>query len=99
VLYLWTGALCICLLVSFVSAIAGYNVARSRDVSAKAVQVDMNDLTSFGPQALPVIDKVFQLRTVEPGLVSRRNCLVERQWQNTAPWRASSFEAGGRNGE
>ena len=99
VLYLWTGALCISSLVSFVSAIAGYNVARSRDVSAKAVQVDMNDLTSFGPQALPVIDKVFQLRTVEPGLVSRRNCLVERQWQNTAPWRASSFEAGGRNGE
>jgi hypothetical protein len=99
VLYLWTGALCICSLVSFVSAIAGYNVARSRDVSAKAVQVDMNDLTSFGPQALPVIDKVFQLRTVEPGLVSRRNCLVERQRQNAAPWRASSFEAGGRNGE
>jgi hypothetical protein len=97
--YLWTGALCICSLASFVGAIAGYNVARSRDASAKAVQIDMSELISTGPQALPPIDGAFRLRVVEPSLVSRRNCLVERQWQNTASWRARGFEAGGCNHE
>jgi hypothetical protein len=99
VLYLWTGALCICSLVSFVSAIAGYNVARSREASAKAVPVDTSDLISVGPQALPPMDRAFRLRRVEPTLVSRRNCLVERQWQDTATWRASGFEAGRCNSE
>jgi hypothetical protein len=97
--YLWTGALCICSLAGFVGAIAGYNVARSRDASAKAVQIDMSDLISIGPQALSPIDGAFRLRTVEPSLVSRRNCLVERQWQNTAFWRARGFETGSCNRE
>jgi hypothetical protein len=97
--YLWTGALCICSLVSFFSAIAGYHVARSRDASAKAIPVDISDLISVGPQALPPMDRAFRLRTVEPTLVSRRNCLVERQWQDTATWRASGFEAGRCNSE
>jgi len=95
--YLWTGALCICSLAGFVGAIAGYNVARNRDASAKAVPIDMSDPISVGLQALPPVDRVFRLRMVELSLVSRRNCLVERQWQNTAPWRASGFEAGGCN--
>jgi hypothetical protein len=93
--YLWTGALCICSLVSFVSAIAGYNVARSRDASAKAVQIDRSDLISVGQQALLPVERAFRLRVVEPSLVYRRHCLVERQWQNTASWRAWGFEAGG----
>jgi hypothetical protein len=96
--YLWTGALCICSLVSFVSAIAGYNVARSRDASAKVVQIDRSDLISVGPQALPSVDRAFGLRVVEPSLVSRRHCLVERQSQNSASRRAWDFESGG-NGE
>jgi hypothetical protein len=96
--YLWTGALCICSLVSFVSAIAGYNVVRSRDALAKAVQIDRSDLISVGPQALPSVDRAFGLRVVEPSLVSRRHCLVERQSQNSASRRAWDFEAGG-NGE
>jgi hypothetical protein len=93
--YLWAGALCICSLVSFVSAIAGYNVARSRDASAMAVQIDRSDLISVGQQALTPVERAFRLRVVEPSLVSRRHCLVERQWQNTASWRAWGFEAGG----
>jgi hypothetical protein len=95
--YLWTGALCICSLVSFVSAIAGYNVARSRDASAKAVQIDRSDLISVGQQALPPVERAFRLSVVEPSLVYRRHCLVERQWQNTAAWRAWGFEAGGNS--
>ena len=97
--YLWTGALCICLLAGFVGAIAGYNVARSRDASANAVPIDMSDLISIGPHALSRSDGAFRLRVVEPSLVSRRNCLVERQWQNPASWRARGFEAGGCNRE
>jgi hypothetical protein len=77
--YLWTGALCICSLVSFVSAIAGYNVARSRDAPAKAVQIDRSDLISVGQQALPPVERAFRLRVVEPSLVSRRHCPVERR--------------------
>jgi hypothetical protein len=102
--YLWTGALCICLLAGFVGAIAGYNVARSRDASANAVPIDMSDLISIGPQALPPSDGAFRLRVVEPSLVSRRNCLVERQWQNPASWRTrvskpAATTANGRSSE
>jgi len=97
--YLWHGALCICSVASFVGAIAGYKVARSSDASAKSIQIGMSDLISVGPRALPPIDGAFRLRVVEPSLVSRRNCLVERQWQNTGHWRAWDFEAGGCNRE
>ena len=88
-----TGTLYICSLVNFAGIIADYNVAHSRESSGKGVQIDMSYLTSLGPQALPAIDRAFQLRAVEPSLVSRRNCLVERQRQDMASWRAWGFRS------
>ena len=83
-----TGALYICTLVNFAGIIAEYNVAHSRDASGNGVEIDMYYLTTLGPQALPAINKAFQLRIAGPDLVSRRNSLVERQRLDMASWRA-----------
>jgi Domain of unknown function (DUF4153) len=86
-----TGALYICSLVNFAAIIADYNVAHSREASGKGVMIDMHYLSLLGPQALPALDKAFQLRAVDTSLVSHRNSLVERLRQDTASWRAWSF--------
>ena len=59
--------------------------------SGKGVSIDMHYLSLLGPQALPALDKAFQLRGVDTSLVSHRNCLVERLRQDMASWRAWSF--------
>jgi hypothetical protein len=91
-IHLWTAALCVCALVGFIGAIAGYNVAQSRDLSARDVRAA--GLSSLASRTTPAMDNAFQLRTVEPALVSRRNCLVKERRQDTASWNAFSFEAG-----
>lgn len=83
----------ICSLVNFPAAIADYNVGHGREITGKGVQVDMNYLVHLGPQALPAIDRAFQLRGADPTLVSRRNCLVEQQRNDMASWRAWSFRS------
>ena len=86
-----TGTLYICSLVNFAAIIADYNVTHSREASGKGVSIDMHYLSLLGPQALPALDKAFQLRGVDTSLVSHRNCLVERLRQDMASWRAWSF--------
>ena len=86
-----TGTLYICSLVNFAAIIADYNVTHSREASGKGVSIDMHYLSLLGPQALPALDKAFQLRGVDTSLVSHRNCLVERLRQDMVSWRAWSF--------
>ena len=86
-----TGTLYICSLVNFAAIIADYNVAHSREASGKGVMIDLHYLSLLGPQALPALDKAFQLRAVDTSLVSHRNSLVERLRRDTASWRAWSF--------
>jgi hypothetical protein len=88
-----TATLYICSLVNFAALIADYNVSHSREISGKGIQVDMNYLSHLGPQALPAIDRILQLRGVDPNLVSRRNCLVEQQRQDVISWRAWGFRS------
>ena len=86
-----SATLYICSLVNFAAIIADYNVAHSREASGKGVSIDTHYLSLLGPQALPALDKAFQLRSVDPSLVSHRNCLVERLSKDMASWRAWSF--------
>lgn len=87
-----TIALYGCSLVNFDALIADYNVAHSREVSGKGVQIDIDYLLTLGPQAVPAIDKAFALRPAarEGCLVPRRDRLVEQQRQDLA-WRSWSF--------
>jgi hypothetical protein len=87
------GTLYICSLVNFAAIIADYNVAHSREASGKGVSIDTHYLSLLGPQALPALDKAFQLRSVDTSLVSHRNCLVERLQRDMASWRAWSFRS------
>ena len=86
-----SATLYICALVNFAAIIADYNMAHSREASGKGVSIDTHYLSLLGPQALPALDKAFQLRSVDPSLVSHRNCLVERLSKDMASWRAWSF--------
>ncbi|MFK4721476.1 hypothetical protein ABIE89_002576 [Bradyrhizobium niftali] len=81
-------------LVNFDAFIADYNVAHSREVSGKGVQIDINYLLTLGPQALPAIDKAMLLRpgANESCLVSRRDLLVELQHRDLA-WRSWGFRS------
>jgi Domain of unknown function (DUF4173) len=88
-----TGTLYICSLVNFAAIIADYNVAHSREASGKGVMIDMHYLSLLGPQALPALDRAFQLRAVDTSLVSHRNSLVEMLRRDTASWRAWSFRS------
>jgi hypothetical protein len=80
-------------LVNFDAIIADYNVAHSREVSGKGVALDVNYLSQLGPQALPAIEKVMQLRPSETCLVGRRDGLVELQRKDMASWRTWSFRS------
>ncbi|MFH0296097.1 DUF4173 domain-containing protein [Bradyrhizobium sp. 31Argb] len=88
-----TAVLYVCSLVNFAAIIADYNVTHSRDVSGKGLQLDINYLAQLGPQALPAIEKVLQLRTSDPCLVFRRDSLVEQQRQDMASWRSWGFRS------
>ncbi|MGY8683499.1 DUF4173 domain-containing protein [Bradyrhizobium sp. UFLA05-153] len=84
-----------CALVNFDAIIADYNLSHSQEMSGKGVQIDTNYLLTLGPQALPAIDKVIQIRNRanETCLVSRRDRLVELQRQDIRSWRAWSFRS------
>jgi hypothetical protein len=79
--------------VNFDAIIADYNLTHSREMSGKGVQIDTNYLLTLGPQALPALDKVVQLRPNETCLVSRRDRLVEQQRQDMASWRSWGFRS------
>jgi hypothetical protein len=75
-----------CSLMNFDAFIADYNVAHSREVSGKGAQIDFVYLGQLGPQALPAIEKMMQIRS-GGGLVGWHDRLVETQRQDMA-WRA-----------
>jgi hypothetical protein len=81
-----------CSLVNFDAVIADYNVTHSRETSGVGLTADLNYLLTFGPQALPAIDKMIQLRTevVRRNLVWRRDDLVEELRRDMA-WRTWGF--------
>jgi len=69
-----TIVLYICALVNFDAFIADYNVAHSWEVSGKGMSIDTHYLVQLGPQALPAIEKMMQIR-----VVGCRDRLVETQ--------------------
>jgi hypothetical protein len=81
-----------CSLVNFDAVIADYNVTHSRETSGVGLTADLNYLLTFGPQALPAIDKMIQLRTevARTNLVWRRDDLVEELRRDMA-WRTWGF--------
>ncbi|MHC2333068.1 hypothetical protein ACVIW0_002357 [Bradyrhizobium sp. USDA 4454] len=82
-----------CSLINFAAIIADYNVAHSREVSGSGVNLDMDYLIRLGPQALPAIDRALQLRSFDPSLVYRRNCLVKEQREQMTSWRSWGFRS------
>jgi len=88
-----TATLYVCSLVNFAALIADYNVSHSREAAGKGVGIDINYLFHLGPQALPAIDRAIALRGYDPGLVSRRGCLVEQQRRDMNSWRNWGFRS------
>jgi Domain of unknown function (DUF4173) len=88
-----TAILYACSLLNFDAMIADYNVGHSREVSSKGVQIDTNYLLQLGPQALPAIEKILQIRVFDPSLVSRRDFLVEVQRKDMSSWRSWGFRS------
>jgi len=74
-------------LMNFDAVIADYNDVHS-ETSGVGLTADLNYLLTLGPQALPAIDKMIQLRTevARRNLVWRRSDLVEQQRRDMA-WR------------
>lgn len=77
-------------LVNFDALIADYNVAHSRQASGKGAELDIGYLLSFGPQALPAIEKAMQLGIHDTRLDERRAVLQHVQRSDMA-WRTWSF--------
>jgi hypothetical protein len=88
-----TGTLYVCSLINFAAVIADYNVGHSKEAGGKGVQLDTCYLVNLGPRAIPAIERAIQIRGNDPGLVSRRNRLVEMQAQDMASWRSFGFRS------
>jgi hypothetical protein len=86
-----TIVLYIASLVNFDAFIADYNVAHSREISGKGVQIDACYLRHLGPQALPAIEKMMPFRP-DVNLAAWRDGLVETQRRDMA-WRAWGFRS------
>jgi hypothetical protein len=80
-----------CSLMNFDAFIADYNIAHSREVSGKGMPIDTRYLTQLGPQALPAIERMMQIRT-DGTLVGCHDRLVETQRLDVA-WRALGFRS------
>jgi hypothetical protein len=80
-----------CSLMNFDAFIADYNVAHSREVSGKGMLIDTRYLALLGPQALPAIERMMQIRA-DSTLVGCHDRLIETQRQDMA-WRAWGFRS------
>ena len=78
-----------CSLMNFDAFIADYNIAHSREVSGKGMSIDTRYLTQLGPQALPAIERMMQIRT-DSTLVEWHDRLLETQ-RLDMDWRAWGF--------
>ncbi|CCD93475.1 conserved membrane hypothetical protein [Bradyrhizobium sp. ORS 375] len=84
-------ALYVCTFVNLDAAIAGYNVAHSRQAGQSGPSIDCDYLVSLGPEALPALDRAIRLMPVERLLASDRDRLVREQQSRMADWRSWSF--------
>ncbi|MDN5003578.1 DUF4173 domain-containing protein [Bradyrhizobium sp. GCM10027634] len=75
-----------CSLVNFDALIADYNVAHSREISGRGMPIDTRYLAQLGPQALPAIERMMQIRA-DGTLVGCHDRLVDTQRMDMA-WRA-----------
>jgi hypothetical protein len=76
-----------CSLMNFDAFIADYNVAHSREVSGTGAQIDIPYLGQLGPQALPAVEKMMQIRA-DSSLVGWHDRLMSAQRLDMASWRA-----------
>ena len=77
----------VCSLVNFDAIIADYNVTHSKEAAGKGVNLDLNYLTTLGPQALPALQRAALL----PGITPRecgRSRLRSIQAADMASWRS-----------
>ena len=80
-----------CSLLNFDAFIADYNVAHSREVSGRGMPIDINYLAQLGPQALPAIERMMQIRA-DSTLVGCHDRLIETQHLDMS-WRAWGFRS------
>ncbi|MBR0725649.1 DUF4153 domain-containing protein [Bradyrhizobium manausense] len=80
-----------CSLVNFDAFIADYNVVHSREVSGRGMPIDTRYLAQIGPQALPAIERMMQIRA-DSTLVGCHDRLVETQRMDMA-WRTWGFRS------
>lgn len=81
-----------CSLVNFDAFIADYNVVHSREVSGKGAQIDIPYLGQLGPQALPAIEKMMQIRS-DSTLVAWHDRLMTTHRLDMACWRTWGFRS------
>lgn len=86
------ATLYLCGLLNFDAVIADYNVTHSREASGKGVNIDLNYLTSLGPQALPALDRAGHLQGVNVPRCAR-NRLESTQAADMASWRSWGFRS------
>ena len=86
------ATLYVCGLLNFAAIIADYNVTHSREASGKGVNIDLNYLTSLGPQALPALERAGHLPGVNVPMCSR-NRLESTQATDMASWRSWGFRS------
>jgi hypothetical protein len=87
-----TATLYMCSLVNFDAMIADYNVSHSKEASGKGVNLDLNYLTTLGPQALPALDRAVLLPGISPRECGR-NRLLTVQATDMASWRSWGFRS------
>jgi hypothetical protein len=86
------ATLYVCALVNFDAIIADYNVTHSKEAAGKGVNLDLNYLSTLGPQALPALQRAALL----PGITPRecgRNRLKSIQEADMASWKSWGFRS------
>jgi hypothetical protein len=86
------ATLYVCALVNFDAIIADYNVTHSKEAAGKGVNLDLNYLSTLGPQALPALQRAALL----PGITPRecgRSRLLSNQAADMASWRSWGFRS------
>jgi hypothetical protein len=87
------ATLYVCALVNFPAIIADYNVTHSKEASGKGVNLDINYLAELGPQALPALNRAYELPGLETRLVCNHNRLLSTQAADMASWRSWGFRS------
>ena len=86
----------LCFFVNFPHVIASYNVAHSREIAGQGAALDVGYLLSLGPQAIPALDRYFELKPnlVPAQSIATRNRHAEAYIERMKSWRGWSFRDG-----